>query len=971
MTPTNPPSNPSFALLKKQHIDEIGSDVFLFQHTVLGCPVLAIKNQDTNKTFGVAFNTIPTDSTGVAHILEHSVLMGSKKYPIKDVFGELNKGGLMTFLNAMTGTDITYYPFATRNLKEYFNLMDVYCDVVFHPLLDRATFEQEGCHFHRESDQEPVRFQGVVYNEMKGAYSDPTRLIFHHIYNGLMPGSTYAHESGGDPKNIPNLSYEQFVNFHKRHYHPSNGLFFLYGNAPLEEELKYLQTHFLSRYSTGSAPCSPELGGAITTPKHITDYYSVDTHDTGEKTYLAVGTKICEVTERELNTSFKIIANILFNSDGSRLKNNIVTSGLCKDFGGFYVSSSSPETMMVCYLIGSESENKEDFLSLYTSVLTEMADQGIDRDLLLSELNNFEFSQREEASKAQRGLNLIHKSMSAMKYNVDPFDVLKHEELFATIRDKALNNRYFEELIRSYLVDAPQTVVVTLVPDSNKQEQERDEEEQRISAHLDTLDENGRKRIISRTKELLDLQIRPNTAQQLEKLPQLGLNDLSSTTFHESCPTTMFNRQVLINELPTNRISYIDIGLDFSCLPYDLLVFLNLFGNIMCEIGTKKMDYIHFAKELATCTGGLTHSLSTYTHLTKKDHLQPIFWLHVKCLPEYLERTIQIMAEVFSELSLEDRKRIREIVGREYAWAEHHVQSEGYMLPATRVFSHLSRAGRYNEAVNGVTAYLALKELSSNYQQMEADFLVKLQRIAKLLFNVNNLHLCITGEDEEISRFSELGSSLVKSLDNSPVAHQALQMEKHVDHEAFITSSEVVFAVQGGNLFPGGDGYNGHFEVMRNYLNRDYLWNTVRQMGGAYGCFIQFSRFTGNLAIISYRDPNVRKTYDTYENIPAIINSLELGPEEMEQLIIGTYGGFDPHQSSAAKGAAARNEFFAGVTAADKAQRQEEIISTRVDDLKQFGEPFKRLFDKSYRTIIGNRAKIEQDSDLFNILTEL
>lgn len=972
MTFTTGNSYSCFTLKKKQRIDEIDSDVYLFEHDLLGCSLFAIKNKDINKTFSVAFNTIPTDSTGVAHILEHSVLMGSKKYPVNDVFGEINKGGLMTFLNAMTGSDLTYYPFATRNKKEYFNIMDVYCDVVFNPLLDRATFEQEGYHYHRENEQDPVHFQGVVYNEMKGAFSDPTRLIFHHIFSGLMPGSTYAHESGGDPKNIPDLSYEQFVDFHHHHYHPSNGTFFLYGDADLAEELAYLQSNFLNRFSEKEQACSPALGEPISEIQHITDTYSVNSGDTAEKTFLAVGTEVCTVMERQLNTSFQIIAGILFNSDASPLKNGIITSGLCKDFGGFYVSSSCPKTFMTCYLIGSEAEKKDAFLELYTSILTDMVNRGIDRHLLLSELNKFEFNAREEASKAQRGLNLIGKSMTALKYGADPFHSLVYEQLFHTVREKALHERYFEELIKKYLLANPATVVVTLSPDPEKAGRDRTAEQQRIDTHLDTLEAGAEEKLTRRTEELMAMQMQANSPEKLAKLPRLSLDDLSSSIdFHETVPTEMFGRQVLVNELATNHISYIDIGFHFDSLPSHLLPYLDLFGSIITEIGTKKMDYVHFAKEIATCTGGFSHSVTTYTPLTQKDPVKPIFWLHVKCLPEYLERTIRIMAEIFSELSLEDRSRIQEIVGREYAWAEHSIQSEGYMLPATRIFSHLSTAGRYNEMIHGVTSYQALKELSSNYQQMEDTFLAGLQEIATLLFNRHNLHLSITADTQEVSHFSQLGTAIVDSLHSAPVIKQELQVHDHVDHEAFITSAEVVFAAQGGNLLKNGDGYNGHFEVLKTYLNRDYLWNSVRQMGGAYGCFLQFSQFTGNLALISYRDPQVRKTYSAYENIPTIIGNLDLHEKALEQLIIGTYGGFDPHQSQAAVGATARNEYFVGITPSYKQQRLREITATTIADLRMFAQPFAQLFQNSHRAIIGNRAKIEKDNDLFDTITEL
>jgi hypothetical protein len=961
-----------FTLKTHKFIQEIDSDVYLFEHALLKCPLLAIKNKDINKTFSAAFNTVPTDSTGVAHILEHSVLMGSKKYPVKDVFGEINKGGLTTFLNAMTGADITYYPFATRNLKEYFNIMDVYCDVVFNPLLARSTFEQEGWHYHQEGPDEPLKFQGVVYNEMKGAFSDPIRFIFHHIFAGLMPGSTYAHESGGDPKNIPDLSYEQFCDFHKNHYHPSNGFFFVYGDAPLEDELEFLQQKFFSAYDKPVPQAVIEKGTLPTEPVFITDRYAVDSTDTSGKTFLAVGTNVSTVTNREENSAFQIISNILFNSDGSPLKNAIVSSGLCKDFGGFYISNSSYRTMMVTYLVGSEAEHRDKFLELYRHSLEKMVTEGLDRALVLSELNKFEFNFREEASKAQRGLDLIGKAMTGLKFDTDPIANLMNEELIRNLRHKALNNGYFEELIKKFLLDNPSTVTVTLVPDPGKQLQSQIEEQQRLTAYDEALNDRERNKRIERTKELMQEQQQPNTIETLSLLPQLNLSDLSTEVdFHAVVPTSMFGQQVLVSELTTNHISYIDIGFDISSLPPDLLPWLDLFGTIVTEIGTKRLNYRQFAKEIATCTGSFSHSLASYTKRQEPDVTKPLFWLHLKCLPDYLEQALQLLAEILSSVSYADRARIREIVGREYAWAEHSVQSEGYNLPATRVFAHLSLGGRYNEMFNGVSSYLATKDLVLNYEKKEEQFLAAMEQISSLLFNKNNLLLAVTADSQEIDHLSKTGRCILDALTDTPVKKYSLSEFKLPDHEAFITSAEVVFAVQGGNLLPGGKGYNGHFEVLKTYLSRDYLWNTVRQLGGAYGCFIQFGQISGNLAFVSYRDPQVKKTYDAYNEVPKIVAGLDLPQKVMEQLIIGTYGNFDPLRSAAAKGATARNDYLNGIDVEFKHQRLMEIISTTPADLRSFAPAFADMVTRSYRSIIGNRNKIEADRSLFDSLTEL
>ncbi|MBW1634820.1 MAG: insulinase family protein [Deltaproteobacteria bacterium] len=972
MTFTKGRSYAQFTLKRHEFIKEINSDVYLFEHDLLKFPLLAIKNDDTNKTFSAAFNTIPVDSTGVAHILEHSVLMGSKKYPIKDVFGEINKGGLTTFLNAMTGSDITFYPFATRNMKEYFDIMSVYCDVVFNPLLARQTFEQEGWHYHQEGEEQPLQFQGVVYNEMKGAFSDPIRFIFHHIFSGLMPGSTYSHESGGDPKNIPDLSYEQFCRFHKKHYHPSNSMLFVYGDAPLADELNFLQDNFFSKVSSPGNHITAEKGSLASEPVFITDSYAVDSEETKEKTFLAIGTNVSTVDNREENTAFQIIANILFNSDGSPLKNSIVSSGLCKDFGGLYLPGSSYRTIMISYLVGSEPEHRDDFLALYRSTLEKMVAEGLDHDLVLAELNKFEFSFREESSKAQRGLERIGKAMGAMKYGDDPFLYLTNEALIQNLRHKALKEKYFEELIRKYLLDNPSNVTVTLTPDPEKQAINQEEEQRRLAEYDAAVTVEERAERIKKTKMLMEEQQRPNSVETLSLLPRLTLQDLpTDVTFHSVSPEEMFGHQVLVNDLATNHITYLDVGFDISCLPPHLLPWLDLFGTILTEIGTDRLDYRQFAKEIATCTGSFSHSLTTYTNRQENGITRPVLWLHLKCLPDYMERALHLLGEILSTASFKDRRRIREIVGREFAWAEHAAQSEGYSLPAVRLFSHLSTAGKYNEMFSGVTAYQAVKELALNYDAREETFLAALQEISSLLFNKNNLLLTVTGDAREITHFSAIGSCFTDVLGSRQPSPHPLPDLSLARNEAFITSAEVVFAVQGGNLLKNGEGYNGHFEVLKTYLSRDYLWNSVRQMGGAYGCFIQFGQISGNLAFVSYRDPQVKKTYETYDSVPDIVKNLDLPVEIMEQLITGTYGTFDPLLSPAAMGAVARNNYFNGIDTTYRQRRLEEITSTTVADLRSFGSAFAEMTAQSYRKIIGNRKKIEADSELFDLLTEL
>ncbi len=963
-----------FVLQRKEIIDEIDSTVFLFSHEILGTPALAIKNNDPNKTFCIAFNTLPEDSTGVAHILEHSVLMGSKKYPVKDVFGEIHKGGIMTFLNAMTGSDTTFYPFATLNNKEYFNIMDVYCDVTLNPLLQKTTFEQEGWHYHKEALDQSLEFQGVVFNEMKGAFSDPIRSIFHHAYSGLLPDSTYAHESGGDPKNIPDLTFEQFVNFHNRYYHPTNATIFFYGDANLEEELSFVQDRFLRHFQSPGAIGEISHGRLVTQPLLIKDGYSIHPQsDLAGKTYLAVASAVATVLDKEQNTAFQVISQILYNSDASPLKKAILEAGLCKDFGGLFLASSSFRTIMMTYLIGSESENRGKFASVYDATLREMVRSGLDPKLVLSELNKYEFSVRESLTKSQRGLDLIGKALLALKHGADSFESLRIDELFKQIRIKALEKRYFEELIQNSLLDNPATVEIILEPDPNKSLQAQQDEAKRLADFENSLDESGRQNIIKRTQELIDLQNSHNSEETLQLLPHLKINELNRTPdFHQVETDSIEGTPFLFSALPTNSICYIDFGFDSSVVPAEMLPFLSLFGTIVSEIGTKTKNYMQFARELATYTGGLDTSFSTYTQLGgTNDSCSPILWFHLKALNTFLKPSLGLVSEIFSLVSFADRQRIKEIVLREFAWSEHSVQSEGYNLASSTVFSHLSSAGRHNEYVNGATSYLALKDLAHNYDQREESFLSSLEQLKQLLFRRQGLTISMTAEQEAIRSFRDQSSSVISSLKDIEIAPIIQQFQELERFKGLCTSAEVVFNVQGCSLYTDPAQYNGHLEVLKTWISRDYLWNTVRQMGGAYGCFVQFNHITGNIGFVSYRDPHVSKTYSTYDELPAHINQLQLSRQVLDQLIIGTYGGLVPHQSPAAKGAAARNDYLSGITTEFKLKRIDEVLSTSLESIKTFAPLFENLTDNCYRASIGNCEKIRSDSDYFNDILDI
>ncbi|PIE56163.1 MAG: peptidase M16 [Desulfobulbus propionicus] len=963
-----------FTLEKIAHLDQHDTTAYLFRHRRLGCQALALKNQDPNKTFCLAFRTVPTDSTGVAHILEHSVLMGSKKYPVKDVFGEINKGGLMTYLNALTGADTTWYPFATRNSKEYFNIMDVYCDVTLHPLLLQTTFEQEGWHYHLESLTQPLKYQGVVFNEMKGEYSDPIRALFHNSYKALMPGSTYAHESGGDPRHIPNLSYQDFLRFHRSHYHPSNCTLFFYGDANLEEELAFVEERFFNDFTSPVQPAEINHGHDLVHPVFVEDTYPVPLGTSLDgRTFLAVSSVIGTAEDRLRNTAFQVIANILFNSDASPLKLAIFERDLCKDFGGLFIHNSSFKTVMMTYLVGAEPEHLDAFKSVYHQTLASLVHQGLERELVLAELNKFEFGQREETNKAQQGLELIGKAIPALKHGLDPFVAMQMTDLFDELRRLALDEGYLETLIREYLLENPATATVCLRPDPERLQENMAEEERRLSAHAARLGEQQRQELLERTMHSMEQQASVNTERDLQCLPRLSLVDLDpSPLFHEVTSDRLGVMELITSELPTHGICYVNVGFDCRGVDPELLPYLEIFATLVTEIGTTTKSYIQLAKEINTYTGGFSSSFTAYLPVHQSEEVRPLQWFGLKCLSLYQDRAMELICSLLTEVSFHNRRRIREIVQREFTWEEHGAQSEGYQLAVVRAMSSLSSAGVYNELVVGATAYQALKTLAQDYDANEESFLDILERLKTQVLRQDRMVAHVVGDNAVIETFEHSAPSLFSGLDASPLPeHPRLPLlAKQPGSQAFATSAEVVFNVLGGKLFSRDGGYTGSFEVLKTWLSRDYLWNTVRQAGGAYGCFVQFNHRSGNCAFVSYRDPQISKTYQAYEEIAGQVRSLELTPGALQQLIVGTYGACTPLQGPVVKAVTARDEYLNGITATFKQQRIDAILRTTVEDLREFADNFADLNRNSYRVTIGN-AKLLEQHNLFDVVSEI
>ena len=962
----------NFTLQTQRFIPDVQSHVSLWRHNKTGCRIVALKNDDNNKAFTVAFQTLPHDSTGVAHIIEHAVLSGSKKYPVKNLFEELIKRGLMTFLNAMTGSDITLYPFATRNATEYYQLMDVYLDVTLNPLLKEDTFLQEGWHLELLNPTDPLTYKGIVYNEMKGVYANPFRLISMQIFRALLPGSTYIHDSGGNPEDIPNLSYDEFKQFFKTHYHPSNAVIGVYGDAPIEEELHFLDSTHLDHFDAVQTPSGPKLGQIPDSEQYIKHSYGIhESEGLNEKTYLTIATAVSDASNLHQNMAFDIIGNLLYGSDASPLKQSILSAGIGKDVAGGYYDHNY-QTAMVTTLVGSEEEHLEQFIHLYRDTLRDIVNQGFPRDLVVAELNAYEFSQCEEANDQQRGLNHQYHLAKTLFYNLDPFESLEFTSVFNTVRQKTLDENYLEVLIEKYLLDSPHTVFVTTTPDPEQQQRTMVKKTDRLEAIRAELTPDELNGIITKSQDLILAQQTPNTAADLKYLPGLTRSDLPPAIDTPRADVIEIQGRPFYSWSEyAHDISYIQIGLDLSDMPIQYLPHLKWYGHLTTQIGTSAIDYRQVAQETARLTGGFYSAFRTHTNLADTGQCRPILWFGFKALRRYLPEAIKLITKLITEVSFHDKDRIRQILERDYTWSARDLQGDAEQVPRTRLRSYLSRSGLYQEMVNGITAYFALKETAQDYDNREEELLNRLTDFRDLLLRRDRLLYTATGSAEDLEYIAQELGQVTMAFSDTPVPQDICNLPAITPDEAFLTASEVVYTTQGGNLHANGIAYDGHLEVLNTILSREYLINRIRIQGGAYGAWSQLDPFSGDFTMSSYRDPNISETFAAYDALPEYVQSLHLEESELEQIIIRTYGHFDALLTPEQRGIMARNNVLSGVTASYRNEILEQIKNTTPDDLRAWGPRLAKMLGKGHRSIIGNSAKIRQNAELFSKLIEV
>ncbi len=947
----------AFELVRDEHIAEVNSQAKLYRHKKTGAEVLSLVNDDENKVFGITFKTPPEDSTGIAHILEHSVLCGSRKYPVKKPFVELIKGSLNTFLNAMTFPDKTAYPVASQNLQDFYNLVDVYLDAVFFPLITEDTFRQEGWHYELEDAGSPLVYKGVVFNEMKGVFSSPDSVMRDISQRSLYPDITYGKSSGGDPKAIPDLSYQQFKRFHEKFYHPSNARAFFSGDDNADERLKILDAYF-SEFDRAPVDAEVQLQPRFNQPRTIVATYAGTKEDGKARDgMVSVNWMIDPPADRTEALSHGLLSYMLAGNSAAPLRKALTDSGLGEGMTGGGIGSGLRQPMASFGMKGIDAADAGKVEALILSTLEQIATDGIDKQTVEAALNTFEFSLRENNTGSfPRGISMMFSSMGTWLHGGDPLQPLAFESALITLKEKAANG-HFESEIRRLFLDNMHRTTVTLSADDKQGARDVAAEEARLAKVREQLDVEAIKAVIGETEKLKALQEAVDDPAQLAKIPTLTLADLDRKI--RTVPIeigTLAETKLFYHDLPTLGILYLDLGFDLHVLDKGLLPYLPLFGRALLQTGTKKEDFVSLTQRIGRSTGGVAQHRGISARQNDSGSAA-WFFLSGKAVPDKVEEMLAIMGDVLLDARLDNRERFKQMALEEKAGFEARLVPSGNAIVDTRLKSGLTEASWMAEQMGGVS-YLnfvrdLVKRIDSDWDSVQA----ALERIRDTLFNRGRAVVNATADASIWGRAQGEVASFLGRLPNGTKALADWSIDFKPRSEGLIIPAQVNYVGKGANLKALGFDLTAASSVALKFLNTTYLWDKVRVQGGAYGGSSRFDLTSGNFSFLSYRDPNLLKTLDAYDGASKALNA-GIGDNDLTRSIIGVIGDMDGYEFPDAKGYSSMWRTLTGTTEALRQQRRDEVLNTSVADFKALAEAVDAIRDKGHVVVLGGEAAI-------------
>ena len=958
----------SYEIIEKREIADINSVTYLCRHKKTGAKVALVSNDDENKVFYIGFRTPPKNSTGVAHILEHSVLCGSKEFPVKDPFVELVKGSLNTFLNAMTYPDKTIYPVASCNDKDFQNLVHVYLDAVFYPNIykNESIFRQEGWHYELESPEDELTINGVVYNEMKGAFSSPDDVFEREMMNSLYPHTTYGCESGGDPEVIPELSYEEFLDFHRKYYHPSNSYIYLYGNMDMAEKLQFIDEHYLSAFEKLEVDSEIEEEPAFLIPERVVKEYPInEDEDEEENTYLSLNMTVGNSLDRELYVAFQILDYALCSAPGAPLKHTLVDKGLGKDVYSIYENGIKQPYFSV--VAKDTSVNKEEeFLTTIENVLQDIVKNGFDEKALLAGINYYEFKYREaDFGSYPKGLMYGLQVLDSWLYDdTKPFIHIEANDTFAALREK-VSSGYFEELVQKYLLDNTHRSVVILKPKKGLLEEQEASQKEKLAAIKAAMSSEEITEVMEKFRKLTEFQEAEDSKEDIEKLPLLQRSDMKKeANGFVNEERTIGDTRLLYHNLFTNGIGYLRLIFKLDDIPEEYFHYVGLLKGCLGLLNTENYKYGDLFNEMNLITGGMAAVNNAYGDVNDLDASHVTLELKTKVLYPNLEKAIALMQEIIFTSDFADTKRLAEILAEGKSRMQAQMTSGGHSVAAGRAMSYGSVNGAISEMLSGVPFYRLITKLDGNFEAEKEPLVSRLQELAKMIFRPENLMVDFVGEEKVLENLTAPIEKLKAALYTCPVKKEKFVPMLSKKNEGFMTSGQVQYVCRAGNFRQKGLPYKGTLRVLKVMMGYEYLWVNVRVKGGAYGCMCSFGR-SGDSYFVSYRDPNLTKTLDIYEKAAEAIANFTADERTMTQYIIGAISDLDMPMNPAAKGLRSLSAYMTGVTDEMLQQERDELLAATQEDIRELAAYISAFMEQDYLCVVGNANKIKEAENLF------
>lgn len=954
----------NYELIEEKYIDEVSSDCKVYTHNKTGAKILTLSNSDKNKAFGIGFRTPPVKGNGVCHIVEHCVLSGSRKYKTKEPFMDLIKSSQQTFLNAMTFPDKTIYPISSRNKKDFYNLMDVYLDAVFYPMIheEEKIFLQEGWHYEINSRDDDLKYNGVVYNEMKGVYSSAENIVADALTFNLHENSSYGVDSGGDPALIPTLSYEEFKDYHKKYYHPTNSYIYLYGDMDMEEALKYIDENYLDNFEKIDLNSEIILNDEFDKEKDVEITFSASKEEATENSdFLARGWTIGYQTSKMDIFMRDFLSSILIESESAPLKRAILDAEIGEDI---YTETSTSLPLDFSIVVKNTSaDKKEEFLNLIDKKLRELVENGIDRDLIEATLNRYEFVFREGGGN-QKAIIYYIRALNTWLYDKSPLDSLYYIDVLNEVREK-IDDNFVEKYIEEKLLNNKYAVNVVARPEIDKNEKQDEKVREELAKIKESLSEEELDEMIEKSKALLKYQMEEDSLEAKKTIPTLELSDIDrDITEYKVIHDEIDGVKYLKSIEDTNKIVYTNICHDIGFLNEDEIEKMSLLTTLLSLLDTKNYSYEELNNEIYKSTGGIYFAPTVYVDSKDNKKYSVKLSIKMKSLAENVSKGLEIIDEIIENTILDSKKRIKELLYIMKSRIESGLLSNGHQVVISIVKSYFSEASAYQSHISGMDYYEFLKDLVENFDDRWDELLKSFNSLYQKLFNRENLIISVTGEEEDLESIKDDFREYIDTLNTETVTPGNFNFKDTNKNEGYYMTSNVVYVSKGYDLTKLGQKYVGDLTVLSNILNSSFLHNEIRAKGGAYGGGITIPR-TATLATYSYRDPNLKNTVEVYDKIGEFVKNLNISDEDLKDFIIGSMNTFDPLLSPEQIGDLNLARYITNLTSSDVKKSKEEALNTNLEKLRAFGEVIDKAMKKNYLAVIGSESKIRENEELF------